>query len=586
MCDDLNPVAVFVAAYPHGARRMRVPDVSLPGERSKRCWCLLPQEAWLMDACSAIDFSQHRHSKDVKLCGLIVLRHGEAMHTLMHMSPPLEALFRYYHRPADCFSVHVMDYARLQVEQQLYLMHRAAAKMGDKSHALGEAVSMSITSQCVRTADQVAMDSPCVSRDGDMMSLAGFLARKHMTDDALQSARVLLLPEPVCSLVLSNQLRQLLLLRRWCSRWPWTSWPDLAWSSQYSGLHVAHPPAAAAIDLQSLKQIASNIRRWAPAVLRDGGEDDDGSRLSLERSVKYLDAVVHGLTSGSRQSKDSGGALRFRAEVLLRSVVVARKLRQRGKLSELMSDHMVPLLPEPLQPLLRKLEAEGLWRTASKSTLQRHQLVLDVCLCMYRRAFLNRTAAPAARYIFADSSPNAGRDFLIVKYRVWPEVSMDACIDAILQLLHSRSDSRNSLLPVPDSDEDDQAHIHVQDLGSHMDEDDGLPELARRPAAVADRPSLFKVLKSSYIEYQCVPVNIALGFSSTQDKAAALAHAVFMECGWDSLDAWVNSTVSITTDMGTELGISSFAGNVHQLLPRWLRASRLLGPDDDVEGAV
>ena len=92
---------------------------------------------------------------------------------------------------------------------------------------------------------------------------------------------------------------------------------------------------------------------------------------------------------------------------------------------------------------------------------------------------------------------------------------------------------------------------------------------------------LFDVLVRNFVEYQCIPVSLGLGHSSVADKSAAVAYAAFIEAG-DGLNTWCDSVLSVTTDMGVEMGMSSFnCATAESLLPKWLQASQMQHIDDD-----
>ena len=72
------------------------------------------------------------------------------------------------------------------------------------------------------------------------------------------------------------------------------------------------------------------------------------------------------------------------------------------------------------------------------------------------------------------------------------------------------------------------------------------------------------------------PVALGLGKSSIEDKVAAFLYAIFLECGWERLAEDLDTFSSITTDMGTELGLIEFANiNLNHLLPRYIVNSHI-----------
>ena len=112
------------------------------------------------------------------------------------------------------------------------------------------------------------------------------------------------------------------------------------------------------------------------------------------------------------------------------------------------------------------------------------------------------------------------------------------------------------------------------------DSDVDCPILPPRASSV-DRAALFELLARNYMEYQCIPVGLALGHSSVVDKSSALAYAAFVEAGADGMENFMDSVLSVTTDMGVEMGMSSLnVASVGSLLPKWLQASQMMQEDD------
>ena len=67
------------------------------------------------------------------------------------------------------------------------------------------------------------------------------------------------------------------------------------------------------------------------------------------------------------------------------------------------------------------------------------------------------------------------------------------------------------------------------------------------------------------------------GRTDLESKAAALLYAWQWECGLDHLSEFLDSIVSITTDLGVESGLAEYETlDIEQLLPWWLLASRMV----------
>lgn len=176
-------------------------------------------------------------------------------------------------------------------------------------------------------------------------------------------------------------------------------------------MDVEASASGSAIDIDALKGLAANIRRWAPVVLREAERNDDegAERLSLEKSVKYLDGVVH--AAQERNTTNRSGGFVYKAEFVVKALLLSRMLRSKNKVRDV-EERVWSMLPKPLAPLVRKLQADGFLKMCSPTTIRRSQLVVDACLCMHRRIYL--APVSGSRYLFADSSPQGNYDWFVV----------------------------------------------------------------------------------------------------------------------------------------------------------------------------
>ncbi len=67
-----------------------------------------------------------------------------------------------------------------------------------------------------------------------------------------------------------------------------------------------------------------------------------------------------------------------------------------------------------------------------------------------------------------------------------------------------------------------------------------------------------------------MPMALGLRQSTLTQKASAWLQSVLRECPQSELDAFLNSMVSVTTDLGTELGLAQFSvPSFDDILPEW-----------------
>ena len=229
------------------------------------------------------------------------------------------------------------------------------------------------------------------------------------------------------------------------------------------------------------------------------------------------------------------------------AVLAARFLRNVGNLKVMVAEKAVGLLPPGLQGLAKEAIANGQVKLPSWDS--RLVLVVDTALMLHRRSHARST--PAVRYGVVDSSPQAGHDWLIARVRAIPKHALSTVFETTALLAQ---DAKLS---------EDQGEM------SDMEE----PDLSHE---VLPRAALFQVLHSSSALTTLPPVALGLGHTSLEDKVSALLAAMAMEVDLSYLTEYLSSFMSLTTDMGTEVGIGEYgAQSVERLLPPHILSSHL-----------
>lgn len=201
-------------------------------------------------------------------------------------------------------------------------------------------------------------------------------------------------------------------------------------------------------------------------------------------------------------------------------------------------DHAIPAF------LSERSITQGLRISPSASVVRHAQLGLDMAwMLVRRRAALDKNSA---RYGWADSSLVAKSDWLISKTQAISSESCGDAAEAFRELVRTRPDQAGA--------------------GAHVDP--------------ARRQTLSNLLFEAVRIHTHVPQNLALGMTGLEQKVAALTFGFYLELGsLADLLAWLDTFVSFTTDMGTELGTASFFfHDVWRLFPAWLR-NAYLSPD-------
>ena len=248
------------------------------------------------------------------------------------------------------------------------------------------------------------------------------------------------------------------------------------------------------------------------------------------------------LKFGDRVRIASNGRRALPFHDLVQVFLLSRDLKQVGRLKVVLSRAIRFALPSPLADGILQNEV---WQTApEKWTISKSNLQIDAAfMLVQRRLFLEaRARGGRRRFLNIDSSPQGGRDWLICE-------STSVCKKDLLRL----------------------AQLFV-DL--HSAEDDIDPE------------SLVSGLIESHIH---PPVALGSKKSGLISKFHAFCQQLFLETGSiEYFPEWMGEVVSITSDLGTESGLSSIPPDVdpYSLLswaPRFQAGSDQAPPEVEAE---
>jgi len=174
---------------------------------------------------------------------------------------------------------------------------------------------------------------------------------------------------------------------------------------------------------------------------------------------------------------------------------------------------------------------------------------LDMSLCLLAR----QESADAIWIVTADSSPQLSRDWLLSSALVAKRSSLPAIGLAFRSLSQAR-----------------------------LWRDQNLEEIM--PQDMVDRTKKEEqFIATAFTRHYFLPVALGLGATNLLHKVASLLHASYFEShGLQGLRDVLQSVVSITTDLGTEVGVHTYkAHDIVKLLPAWMQTAPLLGPDGE-----
>ena len=330
---------------------------------------------------------------------------------------------------------------------------------------------------------------------------------------------------------------------------PSQAWFDQLKASGRLGLFLS--PTCLPLGASHAASIAHEIRQVAPILLQSVSEEEDRSakRLHLESMVSRLDSFSNALDRASGNRKHPPRAL-------LACLSAGMQLRNRK--------HLRITVESAIQAIFPACEfADDVWeKIPSASTLSRAQLLVDASLCcLMRRRFEEMNHCDASIFMFADSSPQAGSDWLLSTCNIIPGSSLDSCMQAAWQLK---------------SDYSWAAFLSAL----HEEERDTQDDVVR---IVTAREDLGSRLRQMICTHRCLPMALGSGATSLEHKCRCIARALFAEAqSLPLLKGLLSGVVSVTTDMGVELGVGDAAGlAVEEVLPSWMHEPLSFDCDDN-----
>ena len=422
----------------------------------------------------------------------------------------------------------------------------------------------------------------CISAEGELTTPSQILG-----EEKVSALPALLLVEPCAKLLLCSSWRSLAFLARWrFSDALWTDWPPVWWIQGGKGVHF-HPQASSA-NAASLALLVDDLRRWAPLVC--GGEvfqlleegDPGHDMLRLERHLELLDGMVeeiHPCVRGDAWGPEAAvkPRARYGGGAILSAVLAAKGLTSMANLRKDFQRMM-----RFLSPCLRELPADA---TSATGFIQLpawdHKLVLacDAGVMEYRRRHVSPSAGP--RYALCDSSPLAGRDWLMSKVRHVREERLVPAFEAMVRLAQGAGALADNEDGEAEADalEDDAAH----DLSGDEPDEPLLPPPRPPPPT---RAELYAAIVAAVSICTCVPMALELGHTALVHKVSALLFTLFLEAGLAALEEYLGTFISVTSDMGTELGVADLLAELHARLQNYVKASSFQTGEEEGSGDV
>ena len=193
----------------------------------------------------------------------------------------------------------------------------------------------------------------------------------------------------------------------------------------------------------------------------------------------------------------------------------------------------------------------------SNSGLAAPQVTLDAAFAVtFREIMAQRSGGPI--YMWADSSPQAGFDFLLSVFDQIAPDKLTGCLEKAQDLYSSVEDLRKAL--------------------ASKNFEAGAEIALKRDAAAA-------FLMSSMKRHHQMPMGLGSGATTLEHKCQALATKFCHESlSFQHIRATCSDVIGLTVDLGTESGVADASGgDVIAYLPPWIQRTACLQEDQGLE---
>ena len=389
-----------------------------------------------------------------------------------------------------------------------------------------------------------------VSSRSTLLDGAGLAATLQVSEAAVQgffaNPVCLAVPPPVLQLVKKGQWRSFLMHLKWHSRKRGAGYEAFAANLALSSLHrefLQRGVLNSYVPVPSLEfrtadamRLARFLKNSACDILAPHSLDDDtfqATQLSLEEAVLKLETFA-----GVWQAKSAIPHARHNQhshDKIVKALCACLNLRSKADLGATVCMALDALFPGLSDDLKAKLP--------SGSSLSRKQIFVDSAFCCHWREILAKHRGPI--YVWADSSPQGGVDWLLSIIRIIKQEQLETVVDAADFLVES---VEGFLAAYACDDKQTMASI------AHKRHSQGC------------------YLARSVVTHRQIPMALGAGSTSLEVKARCMLRKMFVESqSIDSLKSRMTCVRSFTTDMGTEMALPDMSGvRAEDVLPEFM----------------
>ena len=288
-----------------------------------------------------------------------------------------------------------------------------------------------------------------------------------------------------------------------------------------------------------LRSIADDIKHMLPAHLAAAEEWEDRDALSLaaQSNVRFLENFAHSIDPAQLLRQER----RYSAFALIESVCLSDMLRRARNLREIVRRALPLVLPAALAEVgIARLHVGGIPRT---STARRARTLFDVAYMLFMRDLLVPSPPPRRTpaltfFAWCDSSPMGGRNWLLSHMHILRVSDKDDMLQ-LLRAIKTLVDTSEKI--------EDNCIVDDDDIIDEGDEN-----------RLRDSRAQLSLFVLQGFDYHCiVPGTLGTKAATLEHKTSTLLHGLALECpSLCGVQGLISGMVSLTTDMGVELGIA------------------------------
>ena len=412
------------------------------------------------------------------MVGLCRLEPGSLLGILDEVTMQMQIQLRYRDFPKDAHTSFVRAAYALQTPHDL----RWAVPAGRIRSS--EGICRVSCSRCVFTSPDLVPDQAIGFRLENNSGQV-YTFEQIFGDGAREFARgiqVLMVPMPIAELIARGAWTDVVLLARWyhgstlldlkklqrslqCLHdgWPAAEWVLRAMAGCREVSEVERQNDHV-LGVRPLRRLASDLRRWAPAVLNATGDDEDrgGEKLVLESHVCWLEGIASKMEPHLHRQR-AARRLQISAEQLIDAWRMSYHMRSHQYGSNMKS--VVELSLNTSFPGLLDTSAtqSALAAIPKKTSTYWAGFKIDLTLLFWAREN-NASPDKVHRYAWADSSPTRHHDWLLIHHQCIKDQCMVQCWESAQQLENLPVPVElEALSDIDAAEEDEGSEIDVQD---------------------------------------------------------------------------------------------------------------------------